>query len=348
MLVDNPIFQQSYFTSGSSSSFPDYPTELNDIFDTELFNNTFVSFGNNSVQSSPPSGSRDSSPHNVLTPPQDTLPTSFPEVHDDEASQNNFFSLYDDDMKVVDSMSAMPPTDFLSLSGMGIDGAYGGGAGGYDINMNTFNMGMPMDMSALGVVNMHMEDPIQARGIDPQLVDTPSAISDQGDDESDEKESPESPVEKKDAEKASSPTITIAPVKVGGHGKARKGTVQSGGVVKKTATSTANKEKENSASSFSAATKKALAAKTSATAAATTSTPGPFLTSGNALKSSKAESEAGDNEDDDDLPHDWRPSPEVFAKMTSKEKRQLRNKISARNFRVRRKGMFIFLSVYKC
>jgi hypothetical protein len=49
-------------------------------------------------------------------------------------------------------------------------------------------------------------------------------------------------------------------------------------------------------------------------------------------------------DDEDELPHDWRPSPEVFAKMTSKEKRQLRNKISARNFRVRRKGAFVSLS----
>jgi len=38
----------------------------------------------------------------------------------------------------------------------------------------------------------------------------------------------------------------------------------------------------------------------------------------------------------------WRPSPEEY-KMGSKEKRQLRNKISARNFRVRRKGEFPFL-----
>lgn len=37
-------------------------------------------------------------------------------------------------------------------------------------------------------------------------------------------------------------------------------------------------------------------------------------------------------------PEDWRPSPEEYKKMSSKEKRQLRNKISARNFRVRRKG----------
>ncbi|OSD02615.1 hypothetical protein PYCCODRAFT_1459015 [Trametes coccinea BRFM310] len=36
-------------------------------------------------------------------------------------------------------------------------------------------------------------------------------------------------------------------------------------------------------------------------------------------------------------PDDWRPSPEEYKKMSSKEKRQLRNKISARNFRIRRK-----------
>ncbi|KAG1795939.1 uncharacterized protein HD556DRAFT_1361807, partial [Suillus plorans] len=40
-------------------------------------------------------------------------------------------------------------------------------------------------------------------------------------------------------------------------------------------------------------------------------------------------------------PEDWRPSPEEYKKMSSREKRQLRNKISARNFRVRRKGQNI-------
>jgi bZIP-type transcription factor MBZ1 len=40
---------------------------------------------------------------------------------------------------------------------------------------------------------------------------------------------------------------------------------------------------------------------------------------------------------------DWRPTPEEYQKMTSREKRQLRNKISARNFRNRRKGAY-FLS----
>lgn len=39
---------------------------------------------------------------------------------------------------------------------------------------------------------------------------------------------------------------------------------------------------------------------------------------------------------------DWRPTPEEYKKLSSKEKRQLRNKISARNFRVRRKGMYFF------
>jgi len=37
---------------------------------------------------------------------------------------------------------------------------------------------------------------------------------------------------------------------------------------------------------------------------------------------------------------DWRPTPEEYQKMSSREKRQLRNKISARNFRNRRKGAY--------
>lgn len=41
-------------------------------------------------------------------------------------------------------------------------------------------------------------------------------------------------------------------------------------------------------------------------------------------------------------PDEWRPTPEEYKKLSSKEKRQLRNKISARNFRVRRKGMSDF------
>ena len=333
MLVDNSIYQPSFFTAGpSSSTYPEYPTELTDIFDTELFNSTFAIGG--SALSASPSGSRGSSPQNLMTPPQEIMPASFPEVHDDES--NNMFTLFDDDLKTMSTMT-MPSssTDFLNLSG--IDSAFGGSAGGYGMDMGGFSMAM--DLSSMTTDMGLLEDPMQTRGIDPQLVDTPSAVSDHGEDESDSKEeSPVSPaVEKSEPEKL--PTITIAPVKVGGHGKARKGTVQSGGVFKKNAAS-ANKDKENT--SFAATSSKKSSAPKAPSPAVSTSlfttssiAPASFFSS---ASSSKPESEAGDGDDDDDLPHDWRPSPEVFAKMTSKEKRQLRNKISARNFRVRRKG----------
>jgi hypothetical protein len=86
--------------------------------------------------------------------------------------------------------------------------------------------------------------------------------------------------------------IATLPVKVGGKGKSRKGTVESGGIQKKVTISAVVRDKD-------------------------------------------------DPRDDGD---DWRPSPEEYKKMSSKEKRQLRNKISARNFRVRRKGeISIFL-----
>lgn len=44
--------------------------------------------------------------------------------------------------------------------------------------------------------------------------------------------------------------------------------------------------------------------------------------------------EEGEDLDDDES---WRPSPEEYKKLSSKEKRQLRNKLSARAFRTRRK-----------
>ena len=340
MLVDNPLYQQSYFSSGSS--YPEYPTaDLSDFFDTELFNNTFAT--GSSIHASTPSGSRGSTPQNLLTPPQGDLPTSFPEIHDEENANQGLFTIFEDDLKTIDPLSI--PTnsnDFMSA----IDNMYGAGSvNNYGIDMSGYG-GMPMDLSNMGVAMNLMDDSMQAHGIDPQLVDTPSAVSDNGEDESDEKDSPQPPPtppveEKKELEK---PTIIIAPVKVGGHGKARKGTVQSGGVVKKSASPVTSREKENSitfSSSSSSSSKKAVAQPKAATSPTSSglfkagSTSGSFLTSGG---SANADSEAGDAEDDDDLPQDWRPSPEVFAKMTSKEKRQLRNKISARNFRVRRKG----------
>ncbi|KAH9477388.1 BZIP-type transcription factor MBZ1 [Psilocybe cubensis] len=330
MLVDNPLFQPSYLAPGSSNMFPEL-TDISDIFEVDAFNNNFASF---SAHSSSPSGSRGSTPQHLLTPPQEPPVASFPDVHDGDNSQSNGFNLFDDnDSKAIDPFMSTP-IDFMGMGGF----EYGGGVGNYN-GLTLGGYSMPMDMSTMVGLPILPEETMQTRGIDPQLVDTPSAISDHGEDESDEKESPSSPPEEqKEQEK---PTIVIAPVKVGGHGKARKGTVQSGGVVKKVASSSASKEKENSTSVSSAGSKKATQPKpavastsTSTSTLSKTSTPGPFLTTAGSVR---AESEAGDAEDEDDLPQDWRPSPEVFAKMTSKEKRQLRNKISARNFRVRRK-----------
>lgn len=118
--------------------------------------------------------------------------------------------------------------------------------------------------------------------IDPQLVDAPTpskAFSDIDEDE-----------ERDDGDEHDGDDENVLePVKVGGRGKQRKGTVQSGGVEKKSGGKHAQDRKTEELD-------------------------------------------------------DWRPSPEEYKKMSSKEKRQLRNKISARNFRVRRKGTFDDLS----
>ncbi len=341
MLVDNARYQQPPFLS-STTTFQEYPypTDLNDIFDTELYNSAFVPSTSSSIPSSNASASRDSSPQTLLTPPQD-ISTFFPDVHDDENRANSFFNIFEEELKGLGTV----PMPSASFDFMGIDTSSTGGdegIGNYPMSFNipmdlsTINLGIPMPPS--------LSDPSQSQGIDPQLVDTPSAISDHGDDESDDKESPESPVSEKVAD-LEKPTITIAPIKVGGHGKSRKGTIQSGGVTKKTGTSlTANREKENSSlgssSVLAAAAKRAALVKHARTSSLLqASSPSPFVT---AMDNSSAGSEAGDKDDEEDLPQDWRPSPEVFAKMTSKEKRQLRNKISARNFRIRRKGLFLF------
>lgn len=122
--------------------------------------------------------------------------------------------------------------------------------------------------------------------IDPQLVGTPSNNS-----------SPESAEDQPSQDNGDAPSIAATspeefeiPVKVGGKGKNnRRGTVQSGGIVKKA----------------------------------------PVVKERSSAPQSIEENREAD---------DWRPSPEEYKKMSSKEKRQLRNKISARNFRVRRKG----------
>jgi bZIP-type transcription factor MBZ1 len=63
--------------------------------------------------------------------------------------------------------------------------------------------------------------------------------------------------------------------------------------------------------------------------------------SGGIQKKAPVSAVVRDTDDPRDDGDDWRPSPEEYKKMSSKEKRQLRNKISARNFRVRRKGEII-------
>ncbi|KAJ7733774.1 hypothetical protein DFH07DRAFT_845384 [Mycena maculata] len=140
-------------------------------------------------------------------------------------------------------------------------------------------------------------------GIDPATLVLSDFDSDASTSPSSSSHSPPSPQEEQ-----------IAPVKVGGHGKARKGTVAGGGIAKKpSAPPPASSFKENNATSNNHAT---------------------FMPS-TTFKPRNTKGE--DDEDEDDLPADWRPPPEVFQKRSSKEKRQLRNKISARNFRVRRK-----------
>jgi hypothetical protein len=68
--------------------------------------------------------------------------------------------------------------------------------------------------------------------------------------------------------------------------------------------------------------------------------------SGGVQKKATISAVVRDQDDPREDGDDWRPSPEEYKKMSSKEKRQLRNKISARNFRVRRKGKIIILYSY--
>ncbi|KAJ7880753.1 hypothetical protein B0H14DRAFT_3106117 [Mycena olivaceomarginata] len=254
--------------------FTEYSSQdLNDIFHTELF----------ALQSTSPqsqsSGSRESTP-SLLTPPQPVPAAPVP----------SFFNFLDEDVKSLDplAMLSSAPYDFFGFSATG-----GGGGGGS--SSSTMSIDSSAEMSAM------------LGGINPQLVGSPATVS-YSDFDSSESTSP-SQNDATSPEDSGPPVI--APVKVGGHGKARKGTVVSGGIKKSSSASAAAAAKEN------------------------TSAANSFMPS----TTFKPRNKAADDEDgdDDDLPADWRPPPEVFQKMSSKEKRQLRNKISARNFRVRRK-----------
>ncbi|KAJ6516513.1 hypothetical protein C8R45DRAFT_1059248 [Mycena sanguinolenta] len=271
MQVDSPMASSLF-----APPFTDYTSQdLNEIFHTELFAFQPSSPSSSQAQSQS-SGSRESTP-NLLTPPQPVPAASFPDIASDGSP--SFFNFLDEDVKSLDplAMLSSAPYDFFGFS------SGGGGAG----------------VSAPSVGSSEMSAVL---GIDPQLVGSPAPAS--FSDFDSESTSP--------SHVASSPEdTTIAPVKVGGHGKARKGTVVGGGIKKSSASATAAAAKEN------------------------TSAANLFMPSTTFKPRNKSEHD--EDADEDDLPADWRPPPEVFQKMTSKEKRQLRNKISARNFRVRRK-----------
>ncbi|KAI0041509.1 hypothetical protein FA95DRAFT_690517 [Auriscalpium vulgare] len=210
-------------------------------------------------QGSSSSGSRASSrsPGPSFSPLPSPPPSFLPTIAEAQATTDFFnFYLEDDYIKATDPLAPPPvtgaPFDFL--------GTFANGSS-------------PESASA----SSGLSPPFS---IDPQLMTTPTPSKTKSEFDEDEQLEQE---EDEEEDEGQSPS-TVAPIKVGGKGKARKGTVQSGGVAKKAAVSAVVKDV--------------------------------------------------DNDDDAD---DWRPSPEEYKKMSSKEKRQLRNKISARNFRVRRK-----------
>ncbi|KAG6918194.1 hypothetical protein DXG01_015983 [Tephrocybe rancida] len=343
MQVDNPVQHQPYFSSSPSLN------DFSDIFNADLFADDILNGidngANNSNSPATASSSRGSSPQSpyqssLLTPPQPAAVHTFPEYN-----PSSFF-IFDDDIqaKQLDPMMAIShaPYDFFSTfdgADIGLDGGLG-----MDINMDLSGIGT-------GIVG-------EAMGIDPQLVGTPSVPSDTEENEhvepaeevehdGDVSESPSPPAPTKPTkarttkkkekevetdEEREKLTLIIQPVKVGGHGKARKGTIQSGGIVKKSPPPnpvSASLGKENT---YNVSTPFVVPPSfTPSTAYQPTNIYNQGQKKGPTSEGGK------DDEDDDELPQDWRPSPEVFAKMTSKEKRQLRNKISARNFRVRRK-----------
>ncbi|EPQ53727.1 hypothetical protein GLOTRDRAFT_139856 [Gloeophyllum trabeum ATCC 11539] len=246
MQVNSPLAQP--FSFSSSSNFEDF-------FNMDMLG------GSTSTGDSPRSSSRSPAESFSTLPSPPAQPYTFPGTDFDSFFQ---FGLEGEGTK-VDALAPPPvpaPYDFLgafaSLAGAGSGGASSG--------------------SESSPASAQQSESPAVLAIDPQLVGTPTpskAQSEFGDDEDNDDEDEEGDEE-----------MALPKVKVGGKGAARKGTVQSGGVTKKTANSPMKSNKEKSGS--------------------------PEL-------------------------DDWRPSPEEYKKMSSKEKRQLRNKISARNFRIRRK-----------
>ncbi|THH30208.1 hypothetical protein EUX98_g3992 [Antrodiella citrinella] len=267
MQVDNPL----------NFNFPSHPA-FEDFFNMDLLAGPSSGAASSSRSSS-------SSPSNTFSPLPPTPPNEFM-AH--EPSTNPFFNFLDDDFNTtkIDPLAPPPatsaPFDFL--------GAFPSAA-----ELQSSSPGAGAGAATSPSVG---DSPV---GIDPQLVGTPATAKDMSEfgEEEDHSPSLEDDMEDMEDDSVDSPSPSeealLEPHKVGGRGKnARKGTVQSGGIVKKsTATSSVVKEKKD---------------------------PGPGIMSTTSVE-----------------PDDWRPTPEEYKKMSPKEKRQLRNKISARNFRVRRK-----------
>lgn len=193
--------------------------------------------------------------------------------------EESFFNLHFDDafdyMKndPLATLSASMPFDFMN--------AFDNGAFGGQMNSSAASTSS-LSPTSSGNASGATQSSFSGLAIDPQLVGTPapsSAASNFGEDEEEDEDLDED-------------DLVLKPVKVGGKGMGRKGTLQSGGIAKKAPVDRMSKDDLD--------------------------------------------------REKDCVPDDWRPSPEEYQKMSSKEKRQLRNKISARNFRVRRKGELIW------
>ncbi|KAI0784121.1 hypothetical protein C8Q75DRAFT_736516 [Abortiporus biennis] len=260
MQVDNPL------------NFA-YQPNFEDFFNLDLLSGPS---GASSSRSSSQSPSDSFSP----LPPTPPNPFIVPDV-----STNGYINFLDDEFNVskVDPL-APPPSTGAPFDFFGV------------FEPSSGSQSSPESGRGSGTSPYSVESPV---GIDPSLVGTPASAKPMSD--FDEEEHPDDDNDDQDdselgAESPLNEDDIIAPVKVGGRGKAsRKGTVHSGGVVKKSGgnSGSAREKKENQPTAM----------------LSTTSND----------------------------PDDWRPTPEEYKKMSSKEKRQLRNKISARNFRVRRK-----------
>ncbi|KAK2464644.1 hypothetical protein APHAL10511_003337 [Amanita phalloides] len=311
-----------------------HAVDFADFINTDLF------AANASASASPPSDNDSSPPQSpfqnlLTTPPQDMPPSAFPDFSLPSGS------LGGSGLQFLDHDSLKGSSfDFMSLAGMQMN---------YP-DMMDLSMGFNMD-AVLPIQGTSSSDLASYLGIDPAFVGTPApsvSTSELETVEEDEESSHEAqPTSQKQQsipeDQRERLTLTITPAKVGGHGKSRKGTVQSGGIVKKSvAPPHVHTSRDSSllatTSAQSAATIAANAAalkKAKFRASSEVSSVDDIELSFRQSDGSGATSPTSNNKED--LAIDWRPAPEVLAKMSSKEKRQLRNKISARNFRVRRK-----------